>query len=35
MELQTNLAFWVPAMFVLGLVGMVLVYLFMDACDKI
>jgi len=35
MELQTNLALWVPAMFVLGLVGMVLVYLFMDACDKI
>ena len=35
MELQTNLSFWVPAMFVLGLVGMVLVYLFMDACDKI
>jgi len=35
MELQTNLAFWMPAMFVLGLVSMVLVYLFLDACDKI
>ena len=30
-----NLAFWVPAMFVLGLVSMVVVYLFMEACDKI
>lgn len=35
MELQTSLAFWWPAMFVLGLVSMVLVYLFMDGCDKI
>ena len=30
-----NLAIWLPAMFLLGLVSMVLVYLFMDACDKI
>jgi hypothetical protein len=35
MELQTDLSFWVPATFVLGLVSMVLVYLFMEACDKI
>jgi hypothetical protein len=35
MELDTNLAFWVPAMFVLGLVSMVLVYLFMEACDRV
>ena len=30
-----NLAIWIPAMFVLGLVGMGLCYLFMNACDKI
>jgi len=30
-----NLEIWLPAMFLLGLVSMVLVYLFMDACDKI
>jgi hypothetical protein len=30
-----NLAFWLPAMFVLGLVVMALCYLFMDACEKI
>jgi hypothetical protein len=30
-----NLAIWLPAMFVLGLVGMGLCYLFMDACEKI
>jgi len=35
MELQTNLAFWAPAMFFLGLVSMAVVYLFMDACEKI
>ena len=35
MELQTNLAFWLPAMFFLGLVSMAVVYLFMDACEKI
>ena len=35
MELDTNLAFWVSAMFFLGLVAMVLVYLFMKACEKI
>jgi hypothetical protein len=35
MELQTNLAFWAPAMFFLGLLSMAVVYLFMDACDKI
>jgi len=30
-----NLEIWLPAMFLLGLFSMVLVYLFMDACDKI
>jgi hypothetical protein len=30
-----NLTFWLPAMFVLGLVAMGLCYLFMDACEKI
>jgi len=35
MELNTNLAFWVTAMFVLGLVSIALVYLFLRACDKI
>jgi len=35
MELDTNLAFWVPAMFFLGLISMALVYLFLKACEKI
>ena len=35
MELETNLGFWVPAMFVLGIAGMALVYLFMKVCEKI
>jgi hypothetical protein len=30
-----NLAFWLPAMFVLGLVGLGLCYLFLIACEKI
>jgi hypothetical protein len=30
-----NLEFWLPAMFVLGLVAMGLFYLFMKACEKI
>jgi len=30
-----NLAIWLPAMFLLGLVLMGLCYLFMEACDKI
>jgi hypothetical protein len=30
-----NLTFWLPAMFVLGLVAMGLCYLFMDGCEKI
>jgi len=30
-----NLAFWLPAMFLLGLVAMVLIYLFFKACEKI
>lgn len=30
-----NLFFWVPAMFLLGLVAMGLVYLFLKACEKI
>jgi hypothetical protein len=30
-----DLTFWVPAMFVLGLVSMGLVYLFMKACEHI
>ena len=29
------LAFWLPAMFVLGLVAMGLCYLFMNACEKL
>ena len=35
MELETNLTFWVPAMFLLGVVSMALVYMFMRVCDKI
>jgi hypothetical protein len=30
-----GLLFWVPAMFFLGLVGMGLSYLFMEACENI
>jgi hypothetical protein len=30
-----SLEFWLPAMFLLGLIGMVLCYLFLIACDKI
>jgi hypothetical protein len=30
-----NLAFWLPAMFLLGLAAMTLVYLFLIACEKI
>jgi len=30
-----NLIFWLPAMFLLGFVGMVLCYLFMIACENI
>lgn len=30
-----NLAIWLPAMFLLGLVSMGLFYLFIEACDKI
>jgi hypothetical protein len=30
-----NLAIWLPAMFLLGLVLMVLFLLFMEGCDKI
>jgi hypothetical protein len=30
-----NLAIWLPAMFLLGLVLMGLFYLFIEACDKI
>ena len=32
---EMNLAIWLPAMFLLGLVLMGLFYLFMEACDKI
>ena len=35
MELETNLAFWLPAMFFLGLAAMAAVYAFMEACEKI
>ena len=35
MELQTNLAFWLSAMFFLGLASMAVVYVFMKACEKI
>ncbi len=30
-----NLTFWLPAMFILGIVLMALCYLFMEACEKI
>jgi hypothetical protein len=30
-----NLAFWLPAMFVLGILSMVLCFLFFDGCEKI
>jgi hypothetical protein len=30
-----NLAFWLPAMLLLGIVAMGLCYLFLKACDKI
>ena len=30
-----NLFVWLPAMFGLGLLGMVLCYAFIEACDKI
>jgi hypothetical protein len=30
-----NLAVWYPAMFVLGVVGMGLCLVFLDACEKI
>ena len=30
-----NLAFWLPAMFLLGLAAMALVYLFLIGCEKI
>ena len=35
MEIETDLGLWVPAMFVLGIIGMALVYLFMKVCEKI
>ena len=30
-----NLAIWLPAMFLLGIVAMVLCFLFLDSCEKI
>jgi hypothetical protein len=30
-----NLETWLPAMFILGIVAMALMYLFMDGCEKI
>jgi hypothetical protein len=30
-----NIGFWLPAMFLLGIVAMGLCYLFMEACEKI
>ena len=30
-----SLEFWLPAMFLLGIVSMVLCYLFLKACEKI
>jgi hypothetical protein len=30
-----NLAIWMPAMFLLGIAGMALCILFLEACDKI
>jgi len=34
-NLEMNLAFWFPAMFVLGIVAMGIVYLFFIVCEKI
>jgi hypothetical protein len=34
-SLSMNLAFWLPAMFLLGLAAMALVYLFLIGCEKI
>jgi hypothetical protein len=34
-EPKMNLAFWLPAMFFLGLASMGLCYLFLEACEKI
>jgi len=30
-----NLAIWLPGMFLLGIVGMVVCLLFLDGCEKI
>jgi uncharacterized membrane protein SpoIIM required for sporulation len=30
-----NLTFWLPAMFLLGFIGMGLCYAFINACEKI
>ncbi len=30
-----NLVVWLPSMFLLGLVSMILFYAFIDACEKI
>lgn len=30
-----NLATWLPGMFILGIVSMVLCFLFLEACEKI
>jgi hypothetical protein len=30
-----NLAFWLPAMFLLGIIGMLLCLLFLEGCEKI
>jgi hypothetical protein len=30
-----NLEIWLPAMFLLGIAAMALMYLFMDGCEKI
>jgi hypothetical protein len=34
-SVSMNLAFWLPSMFLLGLVAMGLCYLFLKACEKI
>lgn len=33
--MEMNLAIWLPAMFILGLVSMGLCFLFLEACERI
>jgi len=34
-EAQMSLAIWQPAMFFLGVIGMLLCFLFLEGCEKI